>query len=580
MHGDTNKTDEECEAAMETEIDVPELTDLQPRITVIGVGGAGGNAINNMIGSGLTGVEFVAANTDAQALSMSSADTRIQIGVNVTEGLGAGSRPEIGAAAAEEAEEDLRSQLSGSHMVFVAAGMGGGTGTGAAPVIARIAREENILTVGVVTKPFQFEGRRRMRAADAGIEELQKHVDTLIVIPNQNLFRIANEKTTFEDAFKLADQVLHDGVACITDLILNDGLINLDFADVEIVVKGMGAAMMGTGEASGEDRAVIAAGDAITNPLLDDISLQGAKGVLVSITGGADLTLHEIDKAVSLVGAEVDPDAIIIVGATNDDQMEGRIRVSIVASGLSEQSQAKVRPPQIIKQPEIVNHQEPAPGKPRLMSRVEGAPFGSRTKASDVQPAPAIDDSVRQEPTVWQGPGDVTIEQRPPQLRPGAHMPPASPEGTPQGQPFVPTAPANAKPAARPMPKLEDLPAIAQNEINAKKTKQYNTGLREQKKKVGFFERLAGVGRPKRASDSDKITPQEAWPGPETTASIPRRSGLNEAHGNPVNKLERLTTPPGQAHGASAAHKKSSRDNSTDSSEDVEFPEFLHRNNN
>ena len=274
---------------MSIKINVPDVTELKPRITVIGVGGAGGNAINNMIASGLTGVDFIAANTDAQALAMSSADHRLQMGVNLTEGLGAGSHPEIGEAAALEVIEEIKGQISGSHMVFVACGMGGGTGTGAAPVIARIAREQDILTVGVVTKPFQFEGQRRMRAAEEGIKELEKNVDTLIVIPNQNLFRIATEKTTFADAFKLADQVLHAGIACITDLILKDGLINLDFADVRAIMNGMGTAMMGTGEALGERRALHAAEEAICNPLLDNITLNGAKGVLISITGGGDL---------------------------------------------------------------------------------------------------------------------------------------------------------------------------------------------------------------------------------------------------------------------------------------------------
>ena len=269
---------------MSIKLQLPKLTDLKPRITVVGVGGAGGNALNNMIASGLTGVEFVAANTDAQALTMSAAEHRLQLGVNLTEGLGAGSKPEVGEAAALEAEEDIRQQLSGSHMCFIAAGMGGGTGTGAAAVIARIAQDLGILTVGVVTKPFQFEGARRMRQAEAGITELRQHVDTLIVIPNQNLFRVATERTTFADAFRLADQILHSGVACIVDLIVREGLINLDFADVRTVMSGMGNAMMGTGEASGERRAIQAAEAAIHNPLIDDISLKGAKGLLLSVT--------------------------------------------------------------------------------------------------------------------------------------------------------------------------------------------------------------------------------------------------------------------------------------------------------
>ena len=320
---------------MSIKLQLPKLTDLKPRITVIGVGGAGCNAINNMIAAGLDGVEFVVANTDAQALAASSAEHRIQLGVNLTEGLGAGSKPEIGEAAAEEAIDEIRAQIAGSHMVFIAAGMGGGTGTGAAAVIARVAKELGILTVGVVTKPFQFEGARRMRIAEAGIAELRKYVDTLIVIPNQNLFRIANEKTTFAEAFVLADQVLYSGVACIVDLIVKEGLINLDFADVRTVMSGMGTAMMGTGEASGERRASIAAEEAIANPLLDDVSLKGAQGLLLSITGGRDLTLYEVDEAASRVRQEVDPDANIIVGATFDETLGDRVRVSIVASGMA-----------------------------------------------------------------------------------------------------------------------------------------------------------------------------------------------------------------------------------------------------
>jgi cell division protein FtsZ len=319
---------------MSIKLQLPALTDLSPRLTVCGVGGAGCNAINNMIAAGLQGVDFIVANTDAQALAASSAEHRIQLGIALTEGLGAGSKPEIGEAAAEEAIEDLRSQIAGSHMVFIAAGMGGGTGTGAAAVIARVAKELGILTVGIVTKPFHFEGTRRMRIADIGIAELKKYVDTMIVIPNQNLFRVANEKTTFAEAFVLADQVLYSGVACIVDLIIKEGLINLDFADVRTVMGGMGTAMMGTGEAAGERRAIMAAEEAIANPLLDDVSLRGARGLLLSISGGRNLTLYEVDEAASRVREEVDPEANIIVGATFDESLGDRVRVSIVASGM------------------------------------------------------------------------------------------------------------------------------------------------------------------------------------------------------------------------------------------------------
>ncbi len=308
--------------------------ELRPRITVVGVGGAGGNAVTNMIRSRLEGVEFIVANTDSQALAQSGCERRIQMGVTVTQGLGAGSRPDIGRIAAEEALDEIIEEIRGSNMVFIAAGMGGGTGTGAAPVIARAARDQGILTVGVVTKPFHFEGAHRMRLAETGIEELEQFVDTLIVIPNQNLFRIANDKTTFADAFKMADDVLYSGVRGVTDLMVVPGLINLDFADVRAVMSEMGKAMMGTGQAEGERRALDAAEAAICNPLLEDVSLKGARGVLINITGAPDLTLFEVDEAVNRIRSEVDPDAFIIFGSTFDSEMEGRIRVSVVATGM------------------------------------------------------------------------------------------------------------------------------------------------------------------------------------------------------------------------------------------------------
>ncbi len=308
--------------------------ELKPRITVFGVGGAGGNAVNNMIEKQLEGVDFVVANTDAQALQQSNAEHRVQLGVKVTEGLGAGAKAEIGAAAAEENIEQIVDHLAGAHMCFITAGMGGGTGTGAAPIIAQAARELGVLTVGVVTKPFQFEGGKRMRQAEAGVDALQKMVDTLIIIPNQNLFRLANEKTTFTEAFSMADDVLYQGVKGVTDLMVRPGLINLDFADVRAVMDEMGKAMMGTGEDSGEDRAIQAAEKAIANPLLDEISLKGAKGVLINITGGHDLTLFELDEAANRIREEVDPDANIIVGSTLDTGMEGAMRVSVVATGI------------------------------------------------------------------------------------------------------------------------------------------------------------------------------------------------------------------------------------------------------
>lgn len=319
----------------------PEPAELHPRITVLGVGGAGGNAVNNMITSKLEGVDFIVANTDAQALAQSKAERRIQLGAKVTEGLGAGAQPEVGRAGAEESLNEILEQLSGTHMVFITAGMGGGTGTGAAPVIARAVREADILTVGVVTKPFAFEGERRMRIAEKGIAELQQYVHTLIVIPNQNLFRIASDRTTFAQAFAMADDVLHAGVRGVTDLIVMPGMINLDFADIKSVITEMGKAMMGTGEAEGDDRAQKAADLAISNPLLDDVSMKGARGVLINITGGPDMTLFEVEQAANRVRAEVDPDANIIFGSTMVDDMEGRIRVSVVATGIDAQQMPK-----------------------------------------------------------------------------------------------------------------------------------------------------------------------------------------------------------------------------------------------
>jgi len=318
--------------------------EMKPRITVVGVGGAGGNAVNNMIRANLVGCEFVVCNTDAQALQQSTAQRKIQLGIGVTRGLGAGSRPDVGRAAAEETLDEIVDAMQGSNMVFITAGMGGGTGTGGAPVIARIARESGILTVGVVTKPFHFEGTHRMRIAEAGIEELQKFVDTLIIIPNQNLFRVANERTTFADAFKMADDVLHSGVRGVTDLMVMPGLINLDFADIRTVMAEMGKAMMGTGEAEGERRATDAAEAAISNPLLEDVSMKGAKGVLINITGGLDMTLFEVDEAANRIREEVDQDANIIFGSTFDERLSGKMRISVVATGIDAEVVVQTRP--------------------------------------------------------------------------------------------------------------------------------------------------------------------------------------------------------------------------------------------
>ncbi len=382
---------------MTLNLNVPTLkSDLSPRITVIGVGGAGGNAVNNMIQSNLEGVEFLIANTDAQAINQSNCDRTIQLGRNITQGLGAGSRPDIGRAAAEEAMDEILGHLEGSNMVFITAGMGGGTGTGAAPVIARAARESGILTVGVVTKPFHFEGVHRMRLAESGINDMTQYVDTLIIIPNQNLFRVANEKTTFADAFKMADDVLKAGVSGVTDLMVMPGLINLDFADIRAVMTEMGKAMMGTGEAEGETRAIDAAEAAISNPLLDEVSMKGARGVLINITGGPDLTLFEVDEAANRIRDEVDPDANIIFGSTFEPTMEGKMRVSVVATGIDVDEAISPRPAPISlvstredSAPAAVPAAAPATAAVAAapvaaMPAVTGAPFASAAATAQV----------------------------------------------------------------------------------------------------------------------------------------------------------------------------------------------------
>lgn len=369
-------------------INTPDREELKPRITVFGVGGAGGNAVNNMIEQNLEGVEFVVANTDAQALQQSRAPSKIQMGIKVTEGLGAGARPSVGAAAAEETIEEIVDHLAGAHMCFITAGMGGGTGTGAAPIIAQAARELGVLTVGVVTKPFSFEGNKRMRQAEEGIAALQKVVDTLIIIPNQNLFRLANDRTTFAEAFGMADDVLYQGVKGVTDLMVRPGLINLDFADVRAVMDEMGKAMMGTGEASGENRARQAAEKAIANPLLDEISLHGAKGVLINVTGGHDLTLFELDEAANIIREKVDPDANIIVGSTMDPTMDGVMRVSVVATGIDvNQSRGEVPAPRRTMaeplRPAPMELSRPVEARPAEAQAVE-----TRAEAADFRPAP------------------------------------------------------------------------------------------------------------------------------------------------------------------------------------------------
>ncbi|WP_048648143.1 cell division protein FtsZ [Nitratireductor soli] len=442
----------------------PDITELKPRITVFGVGGGGGNAVNNMINAGLRGVEFVVANTDAQALTQSKAERLIQLGAAVTEGLGAGSQPEVGRAAAEECIDEIVDHLTSTHMCFVTAGMGGGTGTGAAPVVARAAREKGILTVGVVTKPFHFEGQRRMKTADAGIEELQACVDTLIVIPNQNLFRIANDKTTFADAFAMADQVLYSGVACITDLMVKEGLINLDFADVRSVMREMGKAMMGTGEASGEGRAMAAAEAAIANPLLDESSMKGARGLLISITGGRDLTLFEVDEAATRIREEVDPDANIILGATFDEELEGVIRVSVVATGI-DKAAAEIASSTSATRPVLT------PQRPIETPRPAAIEARPQPMAADPV-AEAIRDAERATPQM-QAPRPAVNEGFQPQSMLFRPSPPtAVPSAQPAAQVLKPVQPAPVREAqpqatAPRMPRVEDFPPVVKAEIES-----------------------------------------------------------------------------------------------------------------
>jgi cell division protein FtsZ len=483
---------------MSINLKAPELKELKPRIMVCGIGGAGGNAVNNMIVSGLIGVDFVVANTDAQALTSSRADRVIQMGLQVTGGLGAGSQPEVGRAAAEEVLEEIRDHLSGAHMVFVTAGMGGGTGTGAAPIIARIARDLGILTVGVVTKPFQFEGIRRMRVAESGIVELEDCVDTLIVIPNQNLFRVANEKTTFADAFAMADQVLYSGVACITDLMVKEGLINLDFADVRAVMREMGKAMMGTGEATGEKRAVLAAEAAIANPLLDEVSMKGARGLLISITGGNDLTLYEVDEAASRIRQEVDEDANIILGATFDQNLDGMVRVSVVATGIEagaqfrdlEGSEAHVQAGERLLVSAQTHHADPS-----LQRNSSGH------AALQSLPQIAARAAPRPEPTaahLASQAGTVRgVHLQPVLPQPRDHAEPSAPpppKSEPHGSgPFIPPAPES--PIVRPqrMPQIEDLPVPAQKQIRAQRGDHADEMHHETKRRT-LLERLAAFG--------------------------------------------------------------------------------------
>ena len=562
---------------MTINLKAPELRELKPRIMVCGVGGAGGNAVNNMIVSGLVGVDFIVANTDAQALTASKAERIIQMGLQVTEGLGAGSQPEVGRAAAEEALEEIRDHLAGAHMVFVTAGMGGGTGTGAAPVIARIARDMGILTVGVVTKPFQFEGQRRMRVADGGIAELHKAVDTLITIPNQNLFRIANEKTTFADAFSMADQVLYSGVACITDLMVKEGLINLDFADVRAIMREMGKAMMGTGEASGDKRAILAAEAAIANPLLDEVSMKGAKGLLISITGGNDLTLYEVDEAASRIRQEVDDDANIILGATFDESLDGIVRVSVVATGIdkvadqrellaaeariaeaaarlraqseSRRIEAPSSPPQIAtsyQEPAAIHHAAP------LQQHYAPAPVASGVQLHQVMPQPA--------PTYMDPPRQPMREH----------------EGRYEAGPYIPPAPESPMVRQQRMPQIEDLPVPVQNQIR----QQYTSGDQADVKRRTLLERLAAFGMSRDetgagpgVADHRPAAPQLGY----QPQQYQRPAAPAQVHADYAKRPVAPQLPPRPAQQPLDAHGRMAQPTRPSEDDQLEIPAFLRR---
>ncbi|WP_313612680.1 cell division protein FtsZ [Agrobacterium sp.] len=557
---------------MTIQLHKPDITELKPRITVFGVGGGGGNAVNNMISAGLQGVDFVVANTDAQALTMTKAERIIQMGVQVTEGLGAGSQPEVGRAAAEECIDEIVDHLNGTHMCFVTAGMGGGTGTGAAPVVAQAARNKGILTVGVVTKPFHFEGQRRMRLAEQGIQELQKSVDTLIVIPNQNLFRIANDKTTFADAFAMADQVLYSGVACITDLMVKEGLINLDFADVRSVMREMGRAMMGTGEASGEGRAMQAAEAAIANPLLDETSMKGAQGLLISITGGRDMTLFEVDEAATRIREEVDPDANIILGATFDEALEGLIRVSVVATGIDRvagQNDLHFAQPAAAKpliRPSAAVASAPAAVQPAPVMQAPKAvdPIAQTIRTAEVEmerelALAAAEQQLRQAqaeaefrpqsklfaaaPVEAPAPAPAPVRQAPVQAAPApqAHYAPEPVAAPRMQQPQAPVhhhepvaaAPRSVEPVR--MPKIEDFPPVVKAEMDHRTAHPAST-VPEERGPMGLLKRITNsLGRreeddnvPSELMDAPTLAPQQRRPlSAEASLYAPRRGQLD-----------------------------------------------------
>jgi cell division protein FtsZ len=558
---------------MTINLTIPDIREMKPRITVFGVGGAGGNAVNNMITAGLQGVDFVVANTDAQALTMSKAERIIQMGTQVTEGLGAGSQPEVGRAAAEEVIDEIRDHLTGAHMVFVTAGMGGGTGTGAAPIIAKTARELGILTVGVITKPFQFEGQRRMRFAEAGIVELQKVVDTLLIIPNQNLFRVANEKTTFADAFAMADQVLYSGVACITDLMVKEGLINLDFADVRAVMREMGKAMMGTGEASGEKRALTAAEAAISNPLIDDASMKGARGLLISITGGKDLTLYEVDEAATRIREEVDQDANIIVGATFDETLEGIIRVSVVATGIDNTGLARHAQPAESALRELAG--KIRNDSRRIADRIERTPVTAHAPPSVESAAHAAVAAAILPPTSIE---DVSI--RPMPIKPSLFEPSQAEAQIAEPQmpaAYIPPAPERYARTPR-MPRIDELPLPAQNEIRAQRGELDDD--HPEKRRMTLMQRLASVGLGRRTEGEAPAmapVPRPARPTPqfERPQQRPTARHPEGRPSDPVSEYARRTAPQGlDPHGRSAPVHNSAEEDQLD------IPAFLRRQAN
>ncbi|MCF4098923.1 cell division protein FtsZ [Maritalea mediterranea] len=546
---------------MSIKLQIPDIQELKPRITVFGVGGAGGNAVNNMIDSGLEGVEFVVANTDAQALALSKAERVVQLGVGVTEGLGAGSHPEVGRAAAEETIDEIADHLNGSHMCFITAGMGGGTGTGAAPVVARAAREQGILTVGVVTKPFQFEGARRMRLAEDGIDELHRHVDTLIVIPNQNLFRVANEKTTFADAFSMADEVLFSGVACITDLMVKEGLINLDFADVRAVMRGMGKAMMGTGEAEGEDRARHAAEAAIANPLLDDISMQGARGLLISITGGSDLTLYEVDEAASRIREEVDSDANIILGATFDDSLDGQIRVSVVATG-TDATMVQAMDPVEPNAERAIRVNREAPAAPKSEHDVQSTAKQAEPKLEESSPADELDMAMQKavneafaSKPQHQAPQkeSVTVEPYRPSAEPVANIDDEPKPRDVEPRPtYVPQSAERVAP--RRMPRTEELPRVAQETVAQAQQEEE----KEPRNARALFRRLASNVGLQGKEEFDEKKADDAMARNAVEASPQRPSKPQGAQG----QLDQTGRPTPQPNGQK---------------EQLEIPSFLKR---